>query len=603
MVTAITTLALQKGHAKKTPPKKARQQKASKTKACYNCHRKRLRCDKSLPSCLKCSINGEECLGYGIVLRWAACNSPTSTTTTRTTNKAYFNTTSRTVKSSTPIRASTPSNPRGIIPDITSNYTPHNAISNTTSTTASTTGISSPTLDEPETIDSFTVETPIGNHVDLSPQTPDDTQESNSQIIKRPVNFIKIPLTDPLLNGLSSKEKWYMHHFATIVCRDLVSIDQKERNPFRAIIPLVRKFDYLQSVVLATAAMHLSTLHKYQGQSLPSETALVDALMLKSRALHLLRAAISDDTLTDQAMILSAIVFLVNLDLIDSGRGGWKAHVEAARRLISSLYLTRAHLDGAIAPLVNAIAADCLTYRIYGATISGNTSSSDNTLDDGVVLPYILQNAEAYSYHCAPPAILQMILSASQLCSGSSTTLETDGGVERIATAAALLHKARNFDVQAWVYNINGLPLDDDLEARVSVASAHRAAACLFVLLSVPEAGLLELPLLEPKDLVQEILGHLSCIPEDHVHLKGTVWPTFIVGAETDDLNERAWCLERLVAVWTKNPWTCPWGYVHTATEMLQDIWRSKDLAAQQGDDGINWLQRLKATGNSCLIV
>ncbi|KAJ4414993.1 DNA-directed RNA polymerase I subunit RPA2 [Neurospora sp. IMI 360204] len=475
-------MALQKGHihAKKTPPKKPHQQKDSKTKACYNCHRKRLRCDKSLPSCLKCSINGEECLGYGIVLRWAAY---------------------------------------------------------------------------------------------------------------------------PLLNGLSSKEKWYMHHFATIVCRDLVSIDQKERNPFRAIIPLVRKFDYLQSVVLATAAMHLSTLHKYQGQSLPSESALVDALMLKSRALHLLRAAISDDTLTDKAMILSAIVFLVNLDLIDSGRGGWKAHVEAARRLISSLYLTRAHLDGAIAPLVNAIAADCLTYRIYGSTISGNTWSSENTIDDGVVLPYILQNAEAYSYHCAPPAILQIILSASQVCSGSSTTLETDGGVERIATAAALLHKARNFDVQTWVYSINGLPPDDDLEARVSVASAHRAAACLFVLLSVPEAGLLELPLLEPKDLVHEILGHLSCIPEDHVHLKGTVWPTFIVGAETDDLNERAWCLERLVAVWTKNPWTYPWGYVHTATEMLQEIWRSKDLAAQQGDDGINWLQRLKATGNSCLIV
>lgn len=394
-----------------------------------------------------------------------------------------------------------------------------------------------------------------------------------------------------------------MHHFATIVCRDLVSIDQKERNPFRAIIPLVRKFDYLQSVVLATAAMHLSTLHKYQGHRLPSESALVDALILKSRALHLLRAAISDDTLTDKAMILSAIVFLVNLDLIDSGRGGWKAHVEAARRLISSLYLTRVHLDGAIAPLVNAIAADCLTYRIYGSTISGNTSSSDSTTDDGVVLPYILQNAEAYSYHCAPPAILQIILSASQLCSGSSTTLETDGGVERIATAATLLHKARNFDVQTWVYSINGLPPDDDLEARVSVASAHRAAACLFVLLSVPEAGLLELPLLEPKDLVQEILGHLSCIPEDHVHLKGTVWPTFIVGAETDDLNERAWCLERLVAVWTKNPWTYPWGYVHTATEMLQEIWRSKDLAAQQGDDGVNWLQRLKATGNSCLIV
>ena len=206
MVTATTTLALQKGHAKKTPPKKPHQQRASKTKACYNCHRKRLRCDKSLPSCLKCSINGEECLGYGIVLRWAACNSPTSTTTTRTTNKTNTNT-SRTVKSPTTTQASRPSNPPRIITDVTSNYSPHNSISNTT-----TASIASPTLTEAETIDNLTVETPIDNYADLPPQTPNDNHETSSQMIKRPINFIKIPLTDPILNGLSSKEKWYMHH-------------------------------------------------------------------------------------------------------------------------------------------------------------------------------------------------------------------------------------------------------------------------------------------------------------------------------------------------------------------------------------------------------
>lgn len=189
MVTATTTIALQKGHAKKTPPKKPHQQKASKTKACYNCHRKRLRCDKSLPSCLKCSINGEECLGYGIVLRWAACNSPTSTSTARATNnKPNFNTkttTSRTVNASTPVQASTPSSPPQIVTEVT-------------------------TIDE--SIDSFTLGTPVDNNVETLPQAPDDNQESSSQIITRPINFIKIPLTDPLLNGLSSKEKWYMHH-------------------------------------------------------------------------------------------------------------------------------------------------------------------------------------------------------------------------------------------------------------------------------------------------------------------------------------------------------------------------------------------------------
>jgi hypothetical protein len=38
---------------------------------CHNCRRRRLRCDRSRPSCRKCWARGEECLGYGTVLRWA----------------------------------------------------------------------------------------------------------------------------------------------------------------------------------------------------------------------------------------------------------------------------------------------------------------------------------------------------------------------------------------------------------------------------------------------------------------------------------------------------------------------------------------------------
>lgn len=40
-------------------------------KPCHNCRRRRLRCDRSLPSCHKCSSKNEACLGYGSLLRWA----------------------------------------------------------------------------------------------------------------------------------------------------------------------------------------------------------------------------------------------------------------------------------------------------------------------------------------------------------------------------------------------------------------------------------------------------------------------------------------------------------------------------------------------------
>lgn len=39
-------------------------------KPCHNCRRRRLRCDRSWPSCHKCAVSGQECLGYGKVFVW-----------------------------------------------------------------------------------------------------------------------------------------------------------------------------------------------------------------------------------------------------------------------------------------------------------------------------------------------------------------------------------------------------------------------------------------------------------------------------------------------------------------------------------------------------
>ncbi|PHH59275.1 hypothetical protein CDD81_3511 [Ophiocordyceps australis] len=41
------------------------------SKPCHNCRRRRLRCDRSWPSCHKCAGSGQECLGYGRVFVWA----------------------------------------------------------------------------------------------------------------------------------------------------------------------------------------------------------------------------------------------------------------------------------------------------------------------------------------------------------------------------------------------------------------------------------------------------------------------------------------------------------------------------------------------------
>ena len=39
-------------------------------KPCHNCRRRRLRCDRSWPSCHKCTQAGQECQGYGKIFTW-----------------------------------------------------------------------------------------------------------------------------------------------------------------------------------------------------------------------------------------------------------------------------------------------------------------------------------------------------------------------------------------------------------------------------------------------------------------------------------------------------------------------------------------------------
>ncbi|KAK3358509.1 acriflavine sensitivity control protein acr-2 [Lasiosphaeria ovina] len=504
----------------KPQPARARNEPTT-TDRCYNCRRRRLRCDRSYPSCHKCSINGEQCLGYGLVLRWA--NGP------------------------------------------------------------ATRGKLAPGIQPPVS--------PSGSGQEAMVQFAGASVPAPTSIC--------LSLVDPLLNHLNRESRYYINHFATTVCRDLVSIDQDGRNPFRAMIPLMGTFDFLEAVVIATSAMHLATLHRYRG--VPAGVELLDSLVAKDRAIRLLGSAIGRASPLNQAMVLAAIVFFVNLDLIDSGKGGWKAHIEAAGTLISSLQRGGQRLGSSITYLADAMAADCLTYRILGSTISSVGFIADS-IQDGVDVLAVLQRAEAHSYHCCPPPILQIILSTSRLCAPGAAEIEA--GTDRIVIALSLLHQARALDVRGWVHKIRGLSAHDELEVRVKLAAAHRAAACLYILLAVPEAQSAP-PFSELESVVGEILDSLSSVPVGHVLLKGTVWPTFMAGAQTNDILRRAWCADRLYTVWTESPWVCPWGYVQTAMQMLQDIWAARDhVSSIHSELGTtNWLQGLRDIRSNCLIV
>jgi hypothetical protein len=212
----------------------------------------------------------------------------------------------------------------------------------------------------------------------------------------------------------------------------------------------------------------------------------------------------------------------------------------------------------------------------------------------------VLRRAEPYSYHCCPPTILQILVSATRLGSSEPALNKYDSNL-----AASLLQQALAFDVRSWVDNIPNLSVNDDREARYRLASAHRASACLYIILVLPTAIREEAAQgLDANTLVDEILQNLSFVPVDHVLFKGSVWPSFMAAAQSDDPEQRQWCMRRMRSMWRASPFICPWGYVETAMVTLESVWAAKDALSMTERESWNWLKQLRESGDiDCLIV
>ncbi|KAJ9157944.1 Acriflavine sensitivity control protein acr-2 [Pleurostoma richardsiae] len=493
-------------------------------KKCHNCRRRRLRCDRSFPTCHKCSQNGEQCLGYGKLFRWAQ-DMPTRGKT------AHF----------PPSKSSA-----GLAVRRLSSSNPEPGFLNV-------------------------------SWEEACPQIP---------------RFV----LEPVLQDLSPNCRHYITHFERTLCKDLVSYDRVESNPFRSIIPLIQRFDYLREIILATSAVHLATLRRSRGQLTSPE--LVDALTSKQRAISLIRTALSEELDSFRRhTILIAIVFFVNFDLIDSGRGGWKAHIEAAGALIQALHDSHSPWSGPLTAVTDMVVADCIAFHILGSTISSRDAATASGFDKLDVLS-ILRKVEMYSYHGCPPEILEIILSATRI---SANTVRNGKDDDSSINPEDLIQRARSFDVYAWAKKIHDVAPFDDLATRTRLASAHRASACLYIMLAF--SGPEHIRSSQAEDLVSESLLHLCSVPVSHPLFKGTAWPTFMAGAQTDDPASRELCSSRLRALYHATPFICPWGYVETAILMLQAVWDARDAEISKGQPGTNWLVQLKSWQFNCLIV
>ena len=221
----------------------------------------------------------------------------------------------------------------------------------------------------------------------------------------------------------------------------------------------------------------------------------------------------------------------------------------------------------------------------------------------------LLQDAEGNHCSSFPAELLKLVQSGARLLhadSHSRTDPPTSSAEEQ---ALCLLRRANRFDPLAWARSLQSRSPQNDHSSREHIAFAHRAAACIYlsrVLLSFsPTFDLVQ----DLEALVTDIVYHLSFVRPGDALLTASTWPAFIAGAETWNVERRAWVMVRYQELFE----TELWGLFRGAMEVLEGIWERKaecmpvgglhSTALLQECNVTNWLDELRNRGVDWLII
>ncbi|KAI1645295.1 fungal-specific transcription factor domain-containing protein [Daldinia loculata] len=584
-------------------------------KACHNCRSRRLRCDRSVPVCHKCTSTGQKCLGYGKLYKWV------------------------------------------------DNKTPGDRIS------AKSSVYSTPKTRE---------------HVKFQ---PDDPAYDDQYVVFPQHTRLCSPnftLLDPLFQDLNTSSRHYLNYYTTRFCQDLIIYDSPRRgaNPFRDLIPISHKYPFLREIIIAASALHFCNAARWHKSPRPAADSLVDALHARHRAIKSLQDVIEHrkafgDIQNDDAgrdALLAAVLFFVNFALVDSGKGGWRAHMNfvgtllrmrtsspsnpielgpkleedpgfspdftAYDALIPLPFVHRPATSSQPLSIRDYIASDSIAYYIWSSALDSLVPSNNNFVTvpsafdgDDIEIFRILLRTEANSYHSCPSSLLYAIYRTSQLARNIRSNETSVLSDKQMQSCLSLLDQVQAFDSDAWAVKVCaqiaavvGYADETELHHRRHIAATYRAAVFLYILLVAPELphqsphreGKSFPALSSTADLATTILHHLSFVPSHTPLFKFATWPIFLTGVETADESRRTWVIDRLRDMRD----VCPWGMLTSTMETLVEIWRMRDSSlATRGlvtdecalggkfistlDQNVNshWLMQLQGFKIDCLIV
>lgn len=368
-------------------------------------------------------------------------------------------------------------------------------------------------------------------------------------------------------------------------------------------MPLTRAQPLLQHIIVAASAAHMSNLLRppmypmaqpdgvitYPNAGQASKRALKDALVAKHKALRLMHTAVQNIATVGVDVVLAAALFFINVELIESGKHGWKAHLEGVGKMMAMLPPS----DNSTRELRDYMLSDCFSYFVLASAFMAATSTIQSYFESDRI-PTVLQRVTDNSYICCPPRIMEILYSATQL---SNVRADDEESKRQVAMAGAeLLHQAQSFDMLAWAAAALNTPhlRDVPLQSRVNVGTAHQLAACLYIVQAIPELDHIVGPN-AAEDLHSSMFKVLAKVPPEDPNFKSTTWPTFVFAAGATEPEKRAMAMDRLL----KLVQCCPWGFIYTAMETLQVLWHLD----QGRKGGKTWIQTLKDPELNFLIV
>ncbi|KAF1849272.1 uncharacterized protein K460DRAFT_375942 [Cucurbitaria berberidis CBS 394.84] len=553
------------------------------TKACHNCRKRRWRCDRSLPSCQKCSSAGTECLGYGKIFVW---------------NQGVAS--------------------RGKM--MGKGYEERMRMVRETATEKEAKAHDVPTLIwENENV-------PKQPNADVDLQGP--CADSDAEPVPTPAHqdeeemamTVHWPLVDPLVNDLDQHSRYYLYHFAAHVCDVLVVHDMPGQNPIRDMIPATSAYPQLLQIMIANSAFHVFNISRnpmgqsaYQGQQSPTAMAYYqavsrfggpmkssyrDALVAKQRALTLLAQNVASVNESNIDLILLTILMFVNYALVESGRDKWKVHMDGALKLIRLLG-EPPYLQRPMSRLRLTILSDFLVFHVLGSTFSFTTLP--RLIPDTIELEPILRYAETNNYLSCPGPLLRIMLESFALPDELDAPGNTYPRNDIQDQVGVLLQRALAFDPIAWSCDLEPASPFEDIEQRMRIGAAHRSAVCIYLARVLPSTNPLfdtagGTALVSLTALADDVVHHISHLKAGDALFKSICWPLFLAGAESEDPEQREWIMNTLDELYG----IMFWGYLRTSKRVLEAIWKFKDRA-MAGTDNC-WVAEVKDYGTEILI-